>query len=278
VDLIVLNGAPNPAQLQPQLEQAKKAGIPVLATHMDQPWPACEENPELKNERFGELGVCFGAGAIDPKVHENLTGLVAGPLAPQAYVEAHYAIAQTKAKLNALIIQSSDIYDSQGIVDILQGEFKKLCPDTCKSTVVDVPVSEWASKLQSEAQTALQRDPTINFVIPLFDSMTQFLSPALKVAGRTDVGVVSFNGTPFVLKKVQDGEVTAVLGENLDWIAHASMDQAMRILTGTEQVKDALIPLRVFDKSNASEAGTPPAFDTGYGDAYKAGYRELWKK
>jgi ribose transport system substrate-binding protein len=35
-------------------------------------------------------------------------------------------------------------------------------------------------------------------------------------------------------------------------------------------------PLRVFDKTNVSRAGTPPKDSTGYGTPYVAAYKKLW--
>jgi len=50
----------------------------------------------------------------------------------------------------------------------------------------------------------------------------------------------------------------------------------MRMLCGLPPVKDPKIPLYIFDASNAATAGTPPAANTGYGDAYKSGFRKIW--
>ena len=44
-----------------------------------------------------------------------------------------------------------------------------------------------------------------------------------------------------------------------------------------DTVKDPKIPLLIFDKDNADTAGKPPKVNTGYGDAYVDGYRQLWK-
>ena len=51
----------------------------------------------------------------------------------------------------------------------------------------------------------------------------------------------------------------------------------MRMICGLPTVKDPKIPLLIFDKSNADTAGKPAKVSTGYGDAYIAGYRKLWK-
>ena len=66
------------------------------------------------------------------------------------------------------------------------------------------------------------------------------------------------------------------VGENLDWLGYADMDQAMRILAGLPTVKSENTPLRVFDATNVKEAGTPAKTNAGYGNAYVAGYNKIW--
>jgi ribose transport system substrate-binding protein len=55
------------------------------------------------------------------------------------------------------------------------------------------------------------------------------------------------------------------------------LDSNMRRLCGLTVVNDPKIPFLIFDKSNADTAGTPPVDSQGYGDAYQAGFRQLWK-
>ena len=50
----------------------------------------------------------------------------------------------------------------------------------------------------------------------------------------------------------------------------------MRDLCGLEVPAKLEVPFYIFDESNAADAGTPAKFDTGYGDAYIAGFRGLW--
>ena len=124
------------------------------------------------------------------------------------------------------------------------------------------------------------RDPQLNYVIPIYDSMTQFVVPAITTAGKIGkVHVATFNGTPFVLKYMQEGDIVKmVVGESLEWIGYAFMDSDARLLSGMglDEIWDAKIPLRVFTKDNVDEAGNPPTVSTGYGDAYIDGFKELW--
>jgi ribose transport system substrate-binding protein len=249
-DIIVLQGAPEPRILQPQLKAAKEAGIPVVATH----W--------------------FD---VSQEIPPNVTANVPVDFTTGARLEADWVIADSEGKANALVIGSSDAPPSEPMMKAIQEEFDTHCPD-CKLEIVDVPVPDWATKTQTTVQSALVEDPTIDYVIPFVDGMAPFATAAIKAAGKTDkVKIATMNGTPGVLKMIQDEDVVAMdVGESLDWVAWANMDQAMRILAGEDPVENENMPLRVFTADNVDEAGTPPAANEGYGEAYLDGYTELW--
>lgn len=249
VDLIILDGAPNPELLGPQIQQATDAGIPVLVTHFfdeEEEWP----------EGFSLVPAPF-----------NLSGKL----------EANWITVDSGGDANVLVIQAAEANPSEGLVGTIENEFAAVCGDGCGVTVINVPVNEWSSKVQGEVQSALIRDPEINYVLPLYDFGVPFANAGVVAAGRDDVKIVSFNGTPSVLKMIQD-ETAVVMnaGENPQWLAYANMDQALRILAGEEPVESENTPLRIFDASNVEQAGVPPALGTGYGDEYVTGYRELW--
>jgi ribose transport system substrate-binding protein len=189
---------------------------------------------------------------------------------------AAWAYAQTEGKPNVLIIGSSDVLPSIPFVKSIQDQLAALCPD-CKQKHLDVPVSEWATKIQSGTQSALLADPSINYILPIYDSMSQFVVPALRITGSEGaVKVASFNGTPFVLDMVRDGQVEMDIGESLGWAGYAAIDNIMRMLCGKPEVAKLNVPLLVFDKDNIETAGVPANFDDGYGDAHLEGFRKLW--
>jgi ribose transport system substrate-binding protein len=249
-DLIDLLGGTDPKVLAPQVQKATSAGIKVIASHysgFEQPLP----------------GYISGAVPIDY--------LKAGQLL------ADWAIWKTDAKVNALVIVSTEVYSTESMINGIKADFDQNCPG-CKYKIVNAPVPEWSTKIQPTVQSALQADPSINYIIPIYDSMSQFVVPAITITGKKDsVKIATFNGTPFVLGFVQRGDVEMDIGENLDWIGHAIMDAEMRILCGLEPVKDPKIPFYIFDSSNAANAGKPPQLSVGYGDAYLAGYVRQWK-
>jgi ribose transport system substrate-binding protein len=248
-NLIDLLGGTDPKVLAPQVQKATSAGIKVIASHysgFEQPLP----------------GYISGAVPIDY--------LKAGELL------ADWAIWRTDAKVNALVIVSTEVYSTDSMINGIKADFERNCPG-CKYRIVNAPVPEWSTKIQPTVQSSLVADSSINYVIPIYDSMSQFVVPAITITGKQGaVKIATFNGTPFVLGLVQQGSVEMDIGENLDWIGHAIMDAEMRILCGLAPVKDPKIPFYIFDASNAADAGKPPALSTGYGNAYLAGYARLW--
>lgn len=258
VDLIILQAGNDPQLLIPQLERAKAAGIPVLVSHL------------------------YQNGTTPPdSVKDLITALVTVPFHEAAVLEAQYAIAQSGCeKMNAVIITAKEVPPSDGITAAMEAEIKRLCPDA-KSKVINVPVVDWGTKISSETQSALTADPDVTWILPIYDSMSLGVEAGIRAAGKGDgsVRIASYNGTPDILKLIQDGDIMAAdMGENIGWLGYANMDQAFRILAGAPLIADGneQTPLRVFDDSNVAETGTPPTPDQGYGDAYIAGYKALW--
>jgi ribose transport system substrate-binding protein len=143
---------------------------------------------------------------------------------------------------------------------------------------VDVPISRWATQLGGEVQSALVRDPGLNYVIPIYDSMSQYVVSALNAQGAANrVRIATFNGTPFVLKLLEDGDIVQMdAGEDLAWVGWAIMDQTFRVIAHVPSVRSEHTAVRVFDDADVRQAGTPPRVDQGYGNPYVAGYERLW--
>lgn len=246
-DVIVV--AAPPQLLGPQLAAAKAAGIPIVVPHQ------------------------YDTSMPKP---ENVAAFSFAPFIDAAKLMADYAISATNGKANTLIITTNESPPSKPMAEAIGKEFKNHCDD-CKSIEVNVPAADWGSKMQSEVQTAMLRDPSINFIIPIFDSATQFVLPGVTASGKSSsVGIASFNNTPFVLTNVQKGVVKMDVGESINWIGYVTMDQVLRLLVGAKPLTDATAPLRVFTQENANVLGDPADNEKGYSDAYVAGYLKLW--
>lgn len=252
VDLIYDFGGVDPRVVGPQIAQAQKANIPVLDVHVY----AASQTPAAGNYS------------------------VPAPYDQAGRLMADWAVYDTKGKTDALVLTSNEVTGTPPIVNSIKQVFNQYCGSSCKLNFVNVPVSDWQTKIQTEVQSALTRDPNINYILPIYDSMSQFVVPAITASGRTDqVHISTYNGTPFVLGYMQTGSTVKMnAGENLDWLGWAYVDAAARVLSGMSLPKtiDEHTALRVFTKSTVNEAGQPPKLSTGYGDAYVSGYKSLW--
>src|SRR3954471_5137327 len=246
---IVLLAGNDPAGLQPQIKAAKSKGIPTIVAHLYD-----EKQPSAPNV----------GGVVN--IPYNLAGQL---IADQAIVDA-------KGKANALVVTINQVKSTVPMVAGIKTEFAKYCKG-CNLQFTDVTIADVATKIQPNVQAALTGDPGINYVICLYDSAeAPFASAAIRAAGRLGkVKISTFNGTPEILKEVKKNDiVTMDVGENLEWIGYAIVDQSMRIMGGLPAVKNARVPVRVFDKTNIAAAGT--AFTSGWGNSYIGGYQKLW--
>ena len=200
--------AQDPRLLAPQIAQAKMAGIPVVVVRTTGEGESCQTD---------DSGHAYGAACVP------------GPFEQAGRLEADWVIVDSRAKADVLVVTSNDARSTVSLTRGLMDEFHRLCPG-CDLRFVDVPIPQWATELRGEVQSALVRDPGIDYVIPIYDSMSQYAVPAIKVQGAASrVGVSTFNGTPFVLKLLQDGDVVRMdAGEDLAWVGWATMDQAFR--------------------------------------------------
>jgi ribose transport system substrate-binding protein len=255
-DLIILSQGIDGSLIKPALQKADAAGIPVMLTHTI-----------LRGE------------TIPASLDGLIDAYTDAPLSEANRLTVDWMIDQTDGKGNAVIITSDEVPPAKAEVSAMKDEIEKYCPN-CKYKVVNVPVAEWATKIQPEIQTALSADPSINFVLPIYDSMSLYAQAGVKAAGKSSqVQISSVNGTPAVLKIQQDdGIVTMNVGESIPWLAWATMDQAGRLLLGLPPVADGAeqTPLKLITKDNIDDTGTPPQPDKGYGTAYVTGYEALW--
>ncbi len=251
VGLIDLLAGTDPRTLVPQVAAARAAGIPVVASHDN----GLEQTAELLKYADGDVPIdYFKAGGV----------------------LADWAVVHTNGHLNALELIATGPLSTESMTAGIDAELKH-CTD-CKTKVMNFSVPDWGTRITPGVQAALLADPSINYIIAIYDSMTQFVVPAVTITGASDrVKIDGFNGTPFVLGLVQTGQVQMDLGENLDWVGHGLLDAEMRRLCGQAAAADPKIPFYIFTHDNAKDAGTPPQSSLGYGDAYVKGYADLWQ-
>lgn len=247
---ILLNG-PLPETLAPQLEEALAAGIPVVPVHV--------------TDSTGQsvAGVTYEAFA---------------PFNASAALMTYCAIADLDgAPLNALVIEASETGPSAGMVETIQSVIASSAPAGSVATVINSPVTKWATDIQPAVQSALIADPNINVMLPIYDSMALFAAPGIEQAAPDrNIGIYTFNGTPAVMALIPDGVVRVDIAENPDWVAYVNIDTAFRAMLKVPPTPQASGPIRAIDAGNVAETGNPPQIGKGFGDEYPAAYLKLW--
>lgn len=254
-DAITLTGGTiSPTYFLPQAAAAKAAGIPIVTV--------------LNDDLTQPQG-------------PDVAARVAQPYDLAARLSADFVIKDTNCAGNVLVLTSKEVIGSPASINAITDEFKQHCPN-CKLAFQNVSVPDWSTQISNIVRSAIQTDPNINYVVPLYDSMSQFVAPGIQLAGATGkVHISTFNGTPFVLKMMQDADVVRMdVGENPAQVGYAVVDQVGRIISGAGPIAsgDEGIQLRVFTKANVNEAGTPPELGKGYGDSFANSYLKLWGK
>jgi ribose transport system substrate-binding protein len=257
-DAIILNGA-SPELLQPQIVKARRAGIPTIATHI--------------------YDVRDAQSPPGPFRAPNLAAVMPAAFTKIARLEVDWPILQTGCKANMLVLAFSDVNVHRQDVAAMRDEMRRYCGSGCKMTVISLPLVQHATRLQTAVQAALARDPGVNWIIPIVDFSAQFAVQAITATGKVgQIKIATFNGTPAVLKQIRDGDIVDMnIGENLEWLAHANLDQTMRVMVGLKPVPDEFTAQRIFSDANIGATGDPPTYNKGFGASFRRGYRQLWK-
>jgi ribose transport system substrate-binding protein len=248
VDLI---SGVNPAVVEPQMSAAKAAGVKVFASHFYDP----SQSPDAL--LAGNLPVSFYR---------------------QGWILGNWMISKTGGHANAVIVKSDEVLPTAPLVKGIHDALAQNCPDCTILMEINVGITEWGAKIQPSVQSALLSHPRVNYVIPIYDSMSQFVVPAVRLSGKLgQVNIATANGTPFVLDFIRNGEVQMDIGESLDWIARATIDGYMRNFAGLPMPKEIGVPYYLFDASNVKSAGIPASANKGYGDNYVTGFNKVWE-
>jgi ribose transport system substrate-binding protein len=219
VNSIDLLAGLDPAAVSAQVTQAKGKNIPVVATHL------YDVNQEG-----------------DP----NIAAATNIPYEQAGRLLANWAIVRTEGKANVLVTTINQVNSTVPMMTGIEDEFATRCPD-CKVTKIDTTIAD-LGKLQQQVQSELTANPDINYVINLYDSaQAPQTEAAIKALSRDDLKIATFNGTPDILKLIKPGSVIEMdVGENLEWIAYAAVDQHLRLLTGEGAGTLASLPQLTF--------------------------------
>jgi ribose transport system substrate-binding protein len=254
VDVIVSQSI-DPRILKGPITDANKAGIPVNTT----------------SSNFSEAKTLWPGTSAENAQPFRLVSRLMGD----------YAVADSNGKANVLVITSNEVYVAPGQAAAITGELKKYCPSTCKWKVVNVPISDWNTRIPTVVQSEIRANPNLNYVIPLYDGEVPAAIQGVNAANAGGkVKVISFNALPGIMDfmKKRRGLVADV---GVDVLQHgwATIDQAARVLAGekgTSALRDPKLAVRLFDLANVDTLNFKNP-DTWYGKVSLAAfYKKQW--
>lgn len=249
-DLIDMQGGLPPELIQAKVEEANAAGIITTTTH---------------NYDVTQTPAAF----LDHSTRTNYGE--AGRLM------ADWAMLDTNGRVNALIMGPDEVTPTGPLKQSIFDRLRQFGQNTF--VYVNTPFAEWATKIAVATETAVVADPTINWILPIYDSMSQFARQGLNAAGRDDIQIASYNGTPGSLDLLRAGGMQMNVGESLGWVGWAGVDANMRLLCDAGTVNNINTPFLIFDANNVGTSLGPNGraeYNTGYGNAHIPGFRSLW--
>jgi ABC-type sugar transport system substrate-binding protein len=180
-----------------------------------------------------------------------------------------------------IITSTSSRQPSAAEVAGIQSEVKKLCPTLKMPSVANVLIPDWATKMATTTRSLITANPSMNYMLPLYDGMTIYGDPAISgiESAKNRVKVGSFNATPVVIQNelAKPTPLAADVGGPNQWYGVALADQTLRVLAGQAVVANENVPLRLFTRDNVSSIDPKKDESTWYGPVNPITvYHKLW--
>jgi ribose transport system substrate-binding protein len=248
-----------PAVVAPQLQLAKEHNISVV---FDQSYdlgaPASYQKEEIAPAGIYQTGVAESQAAritVDQSIVNN-----------------------DGKPFDTLILTSSDIFISPGIVAATENELQTVCGSACGYTVENIPIADWATRTQSTVASALGANPNIKAVQVLFAGMTVTGGlAAVEAAHRPGLKIYEWGAGNGDMQQIAgaNGIIAGDIGCGSDWTYYNLMDQMLRVVTHHPAINATTeaCKTRLFTPANASQYFT----GDGWGTSYVAGYEKQWE-
>jgi ribose transport system substrate-binding protein len=256
VDGIILD-AIDCVTAKPQLEQARKASIKIVAiASYDCNDPAIGGSPLFDGQPF------FAGGLKDNR---------AAAFAWSA-MQAKFAAARQDGKAKVVLFKLDAFLAGRYMREGLKRGFESC--SGCK-IVDEVPLAptDIGPKLQQKVQSALLKHPEANTVMPGFDVLLLAgVGAGVKASGRAgQVKLFGAEGYAPTADLARQGGVAGGVAVPADWQGWAAIDTLNRIFAGEQPVDEGL-GFQAWDKTHnlGASGGYVPKVD------YQAAYKKLW--
>lgn len=217
VDALIV--APDGPQLQPILQQAVDAGIPVVLADASIPgWDDYTALVGTDNVAAGRDGMRALLAAIggDPVV-----GLIGLPGSPP-------------------------------VADRIEGATQELAANGLKPVqTVDGRADQQTT--QNAVEDLLRAHPDVNGLFACCSASSLGAVQALRTSGKTDVAVVGVDGIPAEFEAIEAGTLTGTVGQRPVGMGTLSLETALKAIGGESVEKKVIAPHDVVTKDNVAE-------------------------
>jgi ribose transport system substrate-binding protein len=250
-DYIHFSGTPA-SLLEAQLESAKQQGVKVIADSTVDP-----ATPPIIST------------AIDSTAQVSKWGEMIGA----------YVVAQSKEPTKVAIV-TVPAYPILGVFTKgVQDSIKKLC-STCNVEVLPQQISDLGKATPNAVVSAVQRDPSIKWVLFSFGDLATGVTGALQAANLgTDIKIGGETPSSTNLQALRDGTEAVWPGFPTSILGWRVVDMLARDTVGDDLkvAGDALMPTQLLTPDNIDGALFDDAgFYVGVKD-YQAQFKQLWK-
>ena len=185
-------------------------------------------------------------------------------------VMADYLVTASNAKANILVLNSGEFPFTVDQFKAMGTELAAVCP-SCQSKTVDFTFATMPTKLAGQVASALQANPSIDYVITPFDAAVTFVRQGVRQAGRP-TKIASFAGDPPTMETLGDGTFVADVAAPNTWTGWQSVDSLARLMLD-QPVLDAPMPQRLFTTENKEAA-----LDWDGDVDFRSQYAKIWGK
>lgn len=213
VDALIV-GANNPPLLYDVLDDARDAGIPVIA--------------------------------VDTRLdHPSIAAFVATDNQQGAVLAGRYIVEKTGGKGSVLILGGSKGHPN--------GEARRdgVTAEALKAGMTVIfSYADWDDeKAFKIAASELRKDNDISAIFSCWDPGIQVASHVVSNMGLQDkLVLVGFDGLPNTLSYIRNGQVTATVAQDTEAMGRHSVESALKVLAGLEGARESLIAPYVIDK------------------------------
>lgn len=251
VTVVTCDGKGNPVDVNTCISQGVSQGADAI--QVDGPEPSTYANALAA---AGSAGIPVLSGAAVDASAPLADGLAAQSSQPFLLVgelAADWIIRDSGGQADVLFLTVPDVIGSTEEEAAFTDRMEEKCSG-CSVTVEGVTLANWATDLATTTNAALLKNPEIDYVVPAFDPMTQFVAPAIQQAGKSSsVQVVTVNGSLQQMQDLKAGTVAAEVALDLTALGRIEADQVLRVLAGVEPVEVAYAPARIFDATNIGD-------------------------